>query len=139
MKITTTMTFTCKGPLFARTGFFDRALPLLLKGATEEVTEEVKNASIRDYLSKKKANPKLPSMIVESFTHSLLEEGRTQYRGVIFAGGVKAPWAIFVDQPHKTRGDSVFEGYFFMAAGIRYGATVVESIVRKHLQKIGFK
>jgi len=118
---------TMKGPLFSK-GF---ALKEPLGRAALKIANVVEKAAQKDFLSKKKAEPKMPSMIFDSFK---VEPGITtnnEARAIVFAGGPTAPWTIFVDQPRKG-----FKGYYFMYAGAQEGARQASEIVSKELKTI---
>ena len=96
----------------------------LLKSC-DKITEVAKLTSQKDYLQKKKSEPKYPSMIFDSF---IVEKSKflssIEVQGIVFAGGVKPNpgyWAIYLDEGFMMRNKQPWPGggYHFMYAGAK--------------------
>ena len=112
--------------------FFSYATPAL-----NELLQIGEKAAKEDYLNKKKSIPKMPSMIIASFGYKIDKTTQLSAHGVIFAGGSRAPYAVYVDEGHNYRGKKGgrFEGYHFMKTGANAVADNAEQVVRKHMLK----
>lgn len=97
--------------------------------AVKEITEKAKARAKEAYLRKKKETPKQPSLIIDSFeieAKPLLGGAR----GILFAGGPRAPHFDFVNYPRKG-----FDGYFFMEEGVNHAKNFSFDIIKKSLEK----
>ena len=119
---------TMKGPLFKKGPLLANALG---KSALK-IAKVVEITAQNDYLSKKKATPKLPSMVWQSFKIDLPFSSASMAKAIVVAGGPQAPWAIYVDQPRKG-----FPGYFFMKTGRDAGEAKAPEIIKQEFKKIG--
>jgi len=96
------------------------------------ICQTVKDAAIEDYLNKKRSEPKLPSLIVDSFTYDIPFANISMVRGIVFAGvtpAASAPWAVYVDQGHSLRNGAWWDGYNFMAVGEQAGRDAAQGII----------
>ena len=67
----------------------------------------------------------------------LLDNGTT---AIMFAGGLSAPYAIFVDEGHAFRNNKgSFPGHHFMDVGLAAGEAVANTILREELRKQNIK
>ena len=128
------LTVTTNGPMF--NGRFKNMYKNALVQAMDETITVAKNTAQVDYLSKKKATPKLPSMIIESFTYNGPQLNSSGVTGIVFYDIVKAPYAIYVDQGHLLRNGIKWEGYHSMKAGQEEGYRVAVSIIAEKLSRI---
>jgi len=57
-------------------------------------------------------------------------------RAIVFAGGIKAPYAVYVDEGHTLRSGEWWEGYHFMQEGIEQGKKMASNIILRNLLKL---
>jgi hypothetical protein len=125
------VTVTYTGPIF-KGNALGRMKQALINAASD-TGNVVKMTAMTVYLEKKKSEPKLPSLIIDSFTYDLPFASDTEVRGLVFCDESIAPWAIYVDQP---RTNSKFPGYFFMKAGAEEGEKFVGKFVTDEINKL---
>ena len=128
------LTVTTNGPMF--NGRFKNMYKNALVQAMDETMTVAVNAAEIDYLQKKKSNPKLPSMIINSFTYKGATKTNDGVTGIAFCAKATAPWAIYVDQGHTLRNNTWWEGYNFMEAGRQAGEDVAKKIAMYELRKL---
>ena len=117
---------------------FQVAVDQVMLNTIKEVAEVVKNASIEDYKSKRKATG--DSQIIAGFG---IKAGKGKYNAIVFTGGdgSSAPYAIYVDQDHTIAnqyGNSgkIFKGYEFMLAGLEAAKEQIEPILNRNMMKL---
>jgi len=98
--------------------------------AVKRIADVTMNAAIADYASKRQTDNQV-SFILDSFNYSLKRGGAEVMTAVVFCGGPKAPYAIYVDQPRQS-----FKGYFFMDAGAKAGNDAAPMIINEELVKV---
>ena len=123
---------TMKGPLVTGQSLLIRQAMIR---AAEQIGNVVKMTAIAAYLDKRKTD-KLPSMIIDSFSYDMPFTSQTEVRGVIFTGGAKAPYAVFVDKGHRLRSGVWWPGYEFMREGAEAGRKIAEKFVIDELKKV---
>ena len=119
--------------------WFIKDIVRIIESIAVQVTKIVEDESKADYLKKKIADPKLPSLIINSFTYKINKISDFKVEGIIQCGGDTAPYAFFVDQGHLFRGGKrTFEGHHFMKAGFNKGLELQQTIIEKEFRKAGY-
>jgi len=111
---------------------FESVIGDALVNTVKRVAKVSEEAAKKDYASKRKTKtpPLSQSRIISSFHYTAHRAGLLSAVAIVFAGGPKAPHAIYVDQPRKG-----FAGYKFMEAGMREGAERAPEIVKEEFDK----
>lgn len=99
------------------------------------------HAAKTNYMTKRKTK-KMPSMVFGSFTYGGTISTPMSVESVVFAGGSKAPWTIYVDQDRSLRNGKMWSSvnpnapYMFMKAGARRSIKEIPRIVKEEMSKI---
>ena len=133
-----TIKISVSGPLFTNTSI--KSYIPALKAAADDIADEVIVVAREDYIRKKIANPKLPSLIFQSFYSSPpISKGNTVTK-TVFAGAPSKPmdayWAIYVDQGHRYPNGTIFEGHHFIDAGVEAGRNIAVDAVKNNLGRM---
>jgi hypothetical protein len=121
-----------------KTGLNSLIRPALIK-STQEICEVIKIKAQETYLNLKKSEPKVPSLIIDSFHIEGFSFGNFDIRGMIYAGAPTAPYAIYVDEGFTTTSKTnkrFIEGYHFMEAGLEEGNKEAPDILNKNFRMI---
>jgi hypothetical protein len=112
---------------------------VLLTNISDRLGSLCKEKAQESFLIQKKANPKLPSFIIESFR---VEEAfaSNSVKIVVYAGGPNsnAPWAWFVNMGFTTVGLNPrwVPGYYFMEDGLEAVNENKKKIITEEVNKL---
>jgi len=107
-----------------------------MMAAANEIAEEVILKAKEDYIQKKIAKRKFPSMIFTSFFSDPPTSNNNEVRKTVFSGAPDAPWLKWVNDGHSYSNGTIFEGHHFIEVGVKAGDDIAESVVNKQFNKM---
>jgi hypothetical protein len=130
--IDTNIVVTTHGPLFESSSLFPGKIQLITQAIAKLVEDTAKN----DFIIKKKAEPKMPSLIFSSIDYNIKESNNSSTKAIVFAGGPSNNipfYTKYVNDGHMLRNGIRWEGYDFMGVGTEEGNKQAMQITRKIL------